>query len=48
MDNKERYGQKLKNEINPLLKLKGNTESIFPRKENKNREKVCLFVGVGV
>lgn len=49
MDNKERDGQKEKrrDEINPLLKLKGNTEDVFPSKENKKREKVCLFAGVG-
>ena len=45
MDNKERRQQKNKtkqqlvDELNPLLKLKGNTEGIFPSKENNKREK---------
>lgn len=49
MDDKERHRQKNKNtqqlvdELNPLLKLKGNTDGIFPSKENNKREK-SLFV----
>lgn len=48
MDDKERHRQKNKNkqqlvdELNPLLKLKGNTDGIFPSKENNERKKfVC-------